>query len=41
MLARRKDGSARQHAHNRCPAKNAGFRIEREFAKNIATKEYR
>lgn len=40
MLARRKDGTPRQHAYNRCPAKNAGHHIEREYAKNIATREY-
>lgn len=40
MLARRKDGSPRQHAHNKCPGKNAGYKIEREFAKNIERSEY-
>lgn len=40
MLARRKDGSSRQHAHNRCQEKTPGHRIEREFVKNIITKEY-
>lgn len=39
-LARRKDGTPRQHAHNRCPGKTEGYRIEREFAKHILTKEY-
>ena len=39
-LLRRKDGSVRQHASNKCPGKTEGYRIEREFAKNIATREY-
>ena len=41
MLLRRKDGTPRQHAANRCPGKTAGHRIEREFAKNITEREYR
>ena len=41
MLARRKDGTPRQHAHNRCPGKDPGYRIDREFAKNITKQEYR
>jgi hypothetical protein len=40
LLLRRKDGTARQHAHNRCPAKAGAFKIEREFAKNITKREY-
>ncbi len=39
MLLRRKDGTPRQHAHNRCPAKNPGFKIEREFVKNMSRRE--
>ncbi len=39
-LLRRKDGSPRQHAANRCPGKNDGYRIEREFVHNIVTREY-
>jgi len=39
-LLRRKDGTPRQHRSNVCPGKNDGFRIEREFAKNIETREY-
>ena len=38
-LLRRKDGSPRQHRADLCPAKNAGYRIEREFAKNITARE--
>ena len=40
MLLRRKDGTPRQHAANRCPGKTAGHRIEREFARNITRREY-
>ncbi len=40
MLLRRKDGTPRQHAANRCPAKDPGFRVEREFAHNITAREY-
>lgn len=40
MLLRRKDGSPRQHAANRCPAKNPGYRIEREFARHITEREF-
>ena len=39
-LLRRKDGTPRQHAHNRCPAKTAGDKIEREFVKHMTTREY-
>ena len=40
MLLRRKDGSPRQHAHNRCPGKTPGMKIEREFVKNMPTRDY-
>lgn len=40
-LLRRKDGTPRQHAANLCPGKDDGYLIEREFARNITTKEYR
>ena len=40
MLLRRKDGTPRQHAHNRCPGKTPGDKIEREFVKNMSTREY-
>lgn len=40
MLLRRKDGSPRQHAHNRCPGKKPGDKIEREFVKNMSRREY-
>lgn len=40
LLLRRKDGTPRQHAANRCPGKNAGYRIEREFARHISKREY-
>ena len=39
-LLRRKDGTPRQHAANHCPGKTSGHRIEREFAKNITTREF-
>ena len=39
-LLRRKDGTPRQHASNKCPGKNPGYRIELEFAKNIGEREY-
>lgn len=39
-LLRRKDGSPRQHAHNQCPGKSGGDRIEREFVKNMTAREY-
>lgn len=39
MLLRRKDGSPRQHPHNRCPMKSPGHKIEREFVKNMTTRE--
>lgn len=39
MLLRRKDGTPRQHPHNRCPAKNPGYKIEREFVKNMTRRE--
>jgi len=41
MLLRRKDGTPRQHPHNRCPKKSAGDKIEREFVKNMTVREYR
>lgn len=40
MLLRRMDGSPRQHAHNRCPGKSPGDKIEREFVKNMNRREY-
>lgn len=40
MLLRRQDGTPRQHAHDKCPGKSAGHKIEREFVKNITRKEY-
>lgn len=40
LLLKRKDGSARQHPHNRCPVKNAGDKVEREFVKNMTAREY-
>lgn len=40
MLLRRKDGTPRQHAVNRCPGKTEGDRIEREFVKHMTTREY-
>lgn len=40
LLLRRKDGSPRQHAHNRCPGKRPGDKIEREFVKNMTAREY-
>lgn len=39
MLLRRKDGSPRQHKHNLCPGKNPGYKIEREFVKNMTVRE--
>ena len=39
-LLRRKDGTPRQHAHNRCPGKNQGDKIELEFVKNMTSREY-
>lgn len=39
-LLRRKDGSPRQHAHNRCPGKTPGDKIEREFVKHMTNREY-
>ncbi len=39
MLLKRKDGTPRQHAHNKCPGKSAGHKIEREFVKNISVRE--
>lgn len=41
MLLRRKDGTPRQHAHNRCPKKSPGHKIEREFVKNMTVREMR
>lgn len=40
MLLRRKDGTPRQHAHNRCPGKDAGYRVVREFSRNVTAREY-
>lgn len=40
MLLRRKDGTTRQHAANRCSMKTPGHRIEREFVKNIGAREF-
>lgn len=40
LLLRRKDGTPRQHAHNKCAGKNPGFKIEREFVKNISVREF-
>lgn len=40
VLPRRMDGSPRQHAHNRCPAKSPGDKIEREFVKHMSVREY-
>ena len=40
MLLRRKDGTPRQHAHNKCPGKSAGDKIEREFVKHMTRREY-
>ena len=40
LLLRRKDGSARQHAHNRCAGKTPGDKIELEFVKNMTSREY-
>lgn len=39
VLLNRKDGSPRQHAHNRCAGKDPGFKIEREFVKNMTARE--
>lgn len=38
-LLRRKDGTPRQHAHNRCPGKTPGHKIEREYVKNMTERE--
>lgn len=40
LLLRRMDGSPRQHAHNRCPGKTPGDKIEREFVKHMTAREY-
>jgi hypothetical protein len=40
-LLKRKDGTPRQHAYNKCPGKNGGFKIEREFVKNMTEREMR
>lgn len=40
MLLRRKDGTPRQHAHHLCAGKTEGDKIEREFVKHMATREY-
>lgn len=39
-LLRRKDGTPRQHAHNRCPGKTPGDRVELEFVKNMTDRTY-
>ena len=39
-LLRRKDGTPRQHSVRQCPAKDQGYRIEREFARHIDRREY-
>lgn len=39
-MLRRKDGSTRQHAVNRCPGKTPGDKIEREFVKHMTAREY-
>lgn len=39
-LLRRKDGTPRQHPHNRCPGKSPGDKIEREFVKHMTAREY-
>lgn len=41
LLLKRKDGTPRQHAYNKCPGKNGGFKIEREFVKNMTGREMR
>lgn len=38
-LLLRKDGSMREHNWTQCHGKGAGHRIEREYAKNIKTRE--
>lgn len=40
QLLNRKDGTPRQHSHSACPGKNKGFKIEREFVKNMTTREF-
>ena len=40
MLLRRKDGSPRQHPHTRCPGKDPGHKIEREFVRHMTSREY-
>jgi hypothetical protein len=40
MLLRRMDGTPRQHAHNRCPGKSSGDKIELEFVKNMTGRTY-
>lgn len=39
MLLLRKDGTPREHPWHRCAGKHDGFRIEREYRKNITTRE--
>jgi hypothetical protein len=39
-LLRRKDGTPRQHPHTRCPGKNGGDKIAREFVKHMTAREY-
>lgn len=40
MLLRRKDGTPRQHRYDLCPGKTPGSKIEREFVRNMTTREY-
>lgn len=40
LLPRRKDGSPRQHAYNRCSGNTDIDKIELEFVKNMTTREY-
>lgn len=40
-LLKRMDGTTRQHSARFCPNKTPGHRIEREFVKNMTTREYR
>ena len=40
-LLLRKDGTPRQHSWNRCDGKSAGFKIAREFVKNMTVREMR
>lgn len=40
-LMRRMDGTPRQHSARYCPGKTDGHKIEREFVKNMASREFR